>query len=153
MEIGCKLDIFKGTYKAGVSYVLAYQVYNNSWSSFNTIPTHSTPFPSRARFRSWDRYTTISTLLSYHRSVDRPTLSRHCLKARSPWLRPTLSHGERREGLISLSSLSETQERSIADKSAHVSINQPYTLQRFYIPTRLAILGAMYLLGRISVAC
>ena len=51
----------KRTYKAGVSYVLAYQVYNNSWSSFNTTHTHSTPFPSRARFRSWDRYTTIST--------------------------------------------------------------------------------------------
>ena len=54
VEIGCKLDIIKGTYKAGVSYVLVYQVYNNSWSSFNTIPTHSTPFPSRARFRSRD---------------------------------------------------------------------------------------------------
>ena len=32
----------KGTYKAGVSYAIAYQVYNNSWSSFNTI---STPIP------------------------------------------------------------------------------------------------------------
>ena len=30
MEIGCKLDIIKGTYKAGVSYAVAYQVYNNS---------------------------------------------------------------------------------------------------------------------------
>ena len=40
----------KGTYKGGVSYVLAYQVYNNSWSSFNTIPTpippHFHPEPS-----------------------------------------------------------------------------------------------------------
>ena len=31
--------------------------------------------------------------------------------------------GGRREGLISLSSLSETQERSIADKSAYASID------------------------------
>ena len=35
----------KGTYKARVSYVLAYQVYIyiNSWSSFNTIPTPIPP--------------------------------------------------------------------------------------------------------------
>ena len=33
----------KGTYKAGVSYVLAHQVYNNSWSSFNIIPTPIPP--------------------------------------------------------------------------------------------------------------
>ena len=35
----------KGTYKAGVSYVLAYQVYlyNDSGSSFNTIPTPIPP--------------------------------------------------------------------------------------------------------------
>ena len=46
VEIGCKLDIIKGTYKAGVSYVLAYQVYNNSWSSFNTILT---PIPPHFR--------------------------------------------------------------------------------------------------------
>ena len=58
---------------------------------------------------------------------------------------------KRRTQLIS--SLSETQERSIADKSAYVSIDQPYTLQRIYIPTRLAILEAMYLLGRILVVC
>ena len=36
----------KGTYKAGVSYILAYQEYNNSWSSFNTIPT---PIPPHFR--------------------------------------------------------------------------------------------------------
>ena len=29
VEIGCKLDKIKGTYKAGVSYALAYQVYNS----------------------------------------------------------------------------------------------------------------------------
>ena len=41
----------KGTYKAGVSYVLAFQVYINSWSSFNTIPTSIPPHShSRARF-------------------------------------------------------------------------------------------------------
>ena len=61
VEIGCKWDIVKGTYKAGVSYALAYQVNNNSLSSFNTIPTHI-PLHSlfRAMFRSWDRHTTIS---------------------------------------------------------------------------------------------
>ena len=85
VEIGCKLDIIKGTYKAGVSYAVAYQV-NNSLSSFNTIPTHI-PLHSlfRARFRSWDRHTTNSiNTKPCHRSVDRPTPSRHCLKARSP---------------------------------------------------------------------
>jgi hypothetical protein len=134
VEIGCKWDIVKGTYKAGVSYAIAYQVNSNSLSSFNTIPTHIPLHSlSRARFRSWDRHTNISIpspchTIPYHRSVDRPTPSRHYLKARSPWLRPTLSHGGRREGLISLSSLSETQERSIADKSAYVSIDQPNTL-------------------------
>ena len=147
-KFGCKWDIVKGTYKAGISYAIAYQVNSNSLSSFNTIPTHIPPHSFfRARFRSWDRYTTISTPLPYHRSVDRPTPSRHCLKAHSPWLRPTLSHGGRREGLISLSSLSETQERSIADKSAHVSIDQPYTLQRFYITTRSAFLADRRQLG------
>jgi hypothetical protein len=67
VEIGCKLDIVKGTYKAGVSYALAYQVNNNSLSSFNTIPTHI-PLHSlfRARFRSWDRYTTLSVSSPYH---------------------------------------------------------------------------------------
>ena len=39
----------RGTYKAGVSYVFAYQVHNNVWSSFNTIhtpiPPHSRPEP------------------------------------------------------------------------------------------------------------
>ena len=57
----------KGTYKAGVSYVLAYQVHYISWSSFNTIlilepgfdpgidtpPSphhlHTTPIPSLSR--------------------------------------------------------------------------------------------------------
>ena len=67
VEIGCKLDIVKGTYKAGVSYALAYQVYNSSLSSFNSIPTLIPPhYHSRARFRSWDRYTTISTSSPHH---------------------------------------------------------------------------------------
>ena len=53
VEIGCKLDIIKGTYMVGVSYALAYQVYNSSWSSFNTITTLIPPHShSRARFRS-----------------------------------------------------------------------------------------------------
>ena len=61
----------KETYKARVSYVLAYQVYIyiyiNSWSSFNTIPT---PIPLhshfRATFQSWDRNTSVSTPSPYH---------------------------------------------------------------------------------------
>ena len=67
VEIGCKWDIVKGTYKAGVSYAIAYQVNSNSLSSFNTIPTHI-PLHSlfRARFRSWDRHTTISIPSPYH---------------------------------------------------------------------------------------
>ena len=46
VEIGCKWDIVKGTYKAGVSYAIAYQVNSNSLLSFNTIPHtfHSIPF-------------------------------------------------------------------------------------------------------------
>ena len=67
VEIGCKWGIVKGTYKAGVSYAIAYQVNSNSLSSFNTISTHI-PLHSlfRARFRSWDRHTTISTPSPYH---------------------------------------------------------------------------------------
>ena len=136
---------------AGVSYALAYQVYNSSWSRFNTITTLIPPHShSRARFRSWDRkhhqLHTVTIPRPYHRSVDMPTPSRLCLKARSPWLRPN-THSQGRKGLISLSSLSETQERSIAGKSAYVSIDQPYTLQRFYITTRSAFLADCRQLG------
>ena len=141
----------KETYKAGVSYVLAYQVHNNSWSSFNTILTHSTPFPFQSQVSIlgsiYHHLHIITTSQPYHHSVDRPTPSQHCLMARSPWLRPTLSHGGRREGLISPSSLSKTQERSIADKLAYVSIDQPYTLQRFYITTRSAFFADRRQLG------
>ena len=141
----------KETYKAGVSYVLAYQVHNNGWSSFNTILTHSTPFPFQSQVlilgSIYHHVHTITIPRPYHRSVDRPTPSRHCLMACSPWLQPTLSHGGRREGLISLSSLSETQERSIADKSAYVSIDQTYTLQRFYITTRSSFFADHHQLG------
>jgi hypothetical protein len=138
----------KETYRARVFYAVAYQVYNIIDQVFDTIPT-LIPLHSlfRARLRSWDQHTTISTLLPHHCSVDRPTPSRHFLKACSPWLRLTLSHGGRRERLISLSSLSETQERSIADGLAHVSIDQPYTLQRFYITTRSAFLADHRQLG------
>ena len=135
----------KGTYKAGVSYVLAYQIHNNGWSSFITILTHSTPFLFQSQVSILGSINhhlhTITIPQPYHRSVDRPTPSRHCLKARSPWLRPNTHSRGRIERLISLSSLSETQERSIADKSAYVSIDQPYTLQRFYITTRSAFLA------------
>ena len=128
----------------GFSYVLAYQVYNNSWSSFNTIPT---PIPLYFRPEpGFDPRINIP-LSPYHRSVDRPTPSRHCLKARSPWLRLNTQPRGRKERLISLSSLSETQERSIADKSAHVSIDQPYTLQRFYITIRSAFFADRRQLG------
>ena len=141
----------KGTYKTGVSYALTYQVYNNSWSSFNTILTHSTPFPFQSQVSIlgsiYHHIHTITIPHPFHRSVDRPTPSRHCLKARSPWLRPNTHSRGRIEGLISLSSLSETQERSIADKSAYVSIDQPYTLQRFYITTRSAFLTDRRQLG------
>ena len=134
----------KGTYKARVSYVLAYQVHNNSGQVLTPFPHPFHPIPVQSQVSIlgsiYYHHHIITTSQPYHRSVDRPTPSRHCLKARSPWLRPTLSHGGRREGLISLSSLSETQERSIADQSAHVSIDQPYTLQRFYITTRSAFL-------------
>ena len=81
----------KGTYKAGVSYVLAYQVHNNSWSSFNTNLTQSTPLPFQSQVSIlgsiYHHLHTITIPHPYHRSIDRPTPSRHYLKARSPWLR------------------------------------------------------------------
>ena len=58
VEVGCKWGVIKRTYKAEVSYVLAYQVYISVVKFLTQIPHHSY---SRARFRSWDRYTTIST--------------------------------------------------------------------------------------------
>ena len=144
----------KGTYKAGVSYVFAYQVHNNGWSSFNTIPTPIPPRShSRARFRSWDRYTTISTPSPHHLHTIAQSTGQLPLGTVSRPVAPgyvrtlTLTLRERREGLISLSSLSETQERSIADKSAYVSIDQPYTLQRFYITTRSVFLADRRQLG------
>ena len=130
MQVGY---IPKGTYKAGVSYVLACQVYNNSWSSFNTIPTHI-PLHSlfQARFRSWDRYTTISTPSPYHNHTIAQSTGQLSLGTVSRPIAPgydrTLTSRGGKEGLISLSSLSETQEWSIADKSAHVLIDQRYTL-------------------------
>ena len=137
VEIGCKLVIIKRNLK-GWGFLLTYQVYNNSWSSFNTTHTHSTPFPFQSQVSILGSINhhlhTITLPQSYHRSINRPTPSRHCLKARSPWLRPN-THSQGRKGLISLSSLRETQERSIADESAYVSIDQPYTPQRFYITT------------------
>ena len=60
---------------AGVSYAIAYQVYNSSWSSFNTIPTPIPPpfrpelgFDLGIDIPPWDRYTTIPTTI--------PSLSR-----------------------------------------------------------------------------
>ena len=137
----------KRTYKARVSYVSAYQYLLTVGQVLTpfTHPSHPISILEPG-FDPGDRHTTIT--IPYHRSVNRPTPSRHCLKARSPWLRPnTHFQGGRKEGLISLSSLSETQERSIADKSAHVSIDQPYTLQRFYITTRSAFLADRRQLG------
>ena len=141
----------KGTYKAGVSYVLAYQVHYISWSSFNTILTHPPHSHSRARFRSWDRYTTISTPSPYHthtitQSIGQLPLGTVSWLVAPGYVRILTPRGER-EGLISLSSLSETQERSIADESAYVSIDQPYTPQRFYITTRSAFLADRRQLG------
>ena len=64
----------KGTYKARVSYVLAYQVYNNSWSSFNTIPTnippHSRPEPD------FDPRIDIPPSPHHHHITTIPSLSR-----------------------------------------------------------------------------
>ena len=142
----------KGTYKAGVSYVLACQLHNNSWSSFNTIHTPIPPHShSRARFRSWDRYTTISTPSPYHTHTIAQSTGQLPLGTISRPVAPgyvrTLAPRGRTEGLISLSSLSETQERSIADESAYVSIDQPHTLQRFYITTRSAFLADRRQLG------
>ena len=142
----------KGTYKAGVSYVLAYQVYIIIVGQVLTPfphPFHSISVQSQVSILGsiYHHLHIITTSPPYHCSVDRPTPSRHYLMACSPWLRPTLSHGGRRERLISLSSLSETQERFIADKSAYVSIDQPYTLQRFYITTTSAFLADRRQLG------
>ena len=138
----------KGTYKAGVSYVLAYQAYNNSWSSFNTnptpIPPHSRPEPG------FDPGIDIPPSPHHHHTIAQSTgqlplgtVSRPV----APGYVRTLTPRGRREGLISLSSLSKTQERSIANKSAYVSIDQPYTRQRFYITTRSAFLADRRQLG------
>ena len=138
--------------RLGFSYVLAYQVHINSWSSFNTILTHSTPIPipepgfdPGIDIPPSPHHHHISTIPSHIMST--PSLSRQAnsLSALSQGPQPlamtdTLSRGKKRRTHL-LSSLSETQERSIAVKSAYVSIHQPYTLQRFYMPTRLAILG------------
>ena len=130
------------------TYVLAYQVYNNGWSSFNTIPTPIPPhFHPEPGFN-----TGIETPPSpYHhhtlaQSTGQLPLSTVSWPVAPGYVR-TLTPRGRREGLISLSSLSETQERSIADKSAYVSIDQPYTLQRFYITTRSAFLADHRQLG------
>jgi hypothetical protein len=131
------------TYRAGVSYAVAYQVYSIVDQVLTPFPHsfHSIPFSEPG----YDPGINIPPSPHHYHTIAQST--GHCLKARSPWLRPTLSHGRKREGLISLSSLSETQERSIADKSAHVSIDQPYTLQRFYITTRSAFLADRRQLG------
>ena len=83
----------KGTYKARVSYVLAYQVYIyiNGWSSFNTIPTpippHFHPEPG------FDPGIDLPPSPQHHHITTIPSLSRQAnslsvlLKARSPWLR------------------------------------------------------------------
>ena len=138
----------KGTYKARVSYALTYQVCNNSWSSFNTILTHS---HCRARFRSWDRYTTISTPSPYHNHTIAQSTGQLPLDTVSRPVAPgydrTLTPWGKKRRTHLISSLSETQERSIADKSTHVSIDQPYTLQRFYITTRSAFLADRRQLG------
>ena len=139
----------KGTYKAGVSYVLAYQVHNNSWSSFNTILTPSTLFPFQSQVSIlgsiYHHLHTITIPQPYHNHTIAQSTGQLPLGTVSRPVAPGYDRhsltGEEREGLISLSSLSETQERSIADKSAHVSIDQPYTLQRFYITTRSAFLA------------
>ena len=96
----------KGTYKAGVSYVLACQVHNNSWSSFNTIHTPIPPHShSRARFWSWDRYTTISTPSPYHTHTIAQSTGQLPLGTVSRPVAPgydrTLTPWGRREGLIS----------------------------------------------------
>ena len=138
----------KGTYKARVSYVLAYQVYNNSWSSFNTIPIHIPPH-SRPE-PGFDPGIDIPPSPHHHHTIAQSTgqlplgtISRPV----APGYVRTLPLRGGKEGLISLSSLSETQERSIADKSAYVSIDQPYTLQRFYITTRSTFLADRRQLG------
>jgi hypothetical protein len=151
-KIGCRMDINKGTYKAGVSYVLAYQVFNDRWSSLNTI---STPKPPHSFFQS---QVSIQGSINHHHHT---SPHHHHTIAQSTGQLPlgtvsrpvapsyvrTLTPGGKREGPISLSSLSETQERSIANKSAYVSIDQPYTLQRFYITTRSAFLADRRQLG------
>ena len=74
VEIGCKLDLIKGTYNAGVSYVLAYQVHNNSWSSFNTIPT---PIPPHFHLEpGFDPGIDIPPSPHYHHTTPIPSLSR-----------------------------------------------------------------------------
>ena len=129
-------------------------IYINSLSSFNTIPT---PIPPHFRPEpGFDPRIDIPPSPHHHHTIAQSTSQLPLDTVSWPVALATSEHtllGGRREGLISLSSLSETQERSIADKSAYVLIDQPNTLQRFYIPTRLAILGAMYLLGRIPIAC
>ena len=133
--------------RLGFPMHLSYQVYNSQVLTPFPHLFHPFPFQGQVSILGSTYHHLHTITIPYHRSVDMPTPSRHCHKARSPWLRPNTHSRGRKEGLISLSSLSEIQERSIADKSAYVSIDQPYTLQRFYITTRSAFLADRRQLG------
>ena len=135
--------------RLGFPMYLAYQVHNNSWSSFNTIPT---PIPPHFCLEpGFDPGIDISPSPHHHHHTIAQSIGQLPLGTVSRPIAPGYDRhsltGGRREGLISLSSLSETQERSIADKLAYVLIDQPYTLQRFYITTRSAFLADRRQLG------
>ena len=149
MEIGCKLDIIKGTYKARVSYAVAYQVYILIVGQVLTPFPHTfhpIPFPEPG----FDPRIDIPPSPHYHHTIAQSTgqlpLGTISRPVAPGYDRHSLT-GEEEKDSSHLSSLSETQERSIADKSAHVSIDQPYTLQRFYITTRSAFLADRRQLG------
>ena len=145
MQVGY---IQKEPIKLGFPMYLAYQVYKISWSSFNTIPT---PIPPHFRLEPGFDPGIVTPPSPHHHHTIAQLTGQLPLDTVSRPVAPdyvrTLTPRGRREGLISLSSLSETQERSIADKSAYVSIDQPYTLQRFYITTRSAFLADRCQLG------